>query len=74
MNTLKQKINRANGILVKLRYYVKFIMPSWHSNEICMSNLGTNSEWNIWYDSTYSKQSFMRIVSLKQFIKSSEPL
>ena len=39
MNTLKQKLNRANGILAKLRYYVS-------ADEICISNLGSEPKQN----------------------------
>ena len=52
MNTLKQKLNRANGILAKLKYYVtadvvKAIYYAFfdsHMKYICMSHLGASTE------------------------------
>ena len=50
MNTLKQKLNRANGILAKLRYYVTadvlktIYYAFFDSHEICMSHLGASTE------------------------------
>ena len=46
MSTLKQKVNRANGIVAKLRYYVItcYALLDSHMRWACMSNLGTNSE------------------------------
>ena len=50
MNTLKQKLNRANGILAKLRYYVTVDVLKtvyyafFDSYEICMSHLGVSTE------------------------------
>ena len=53
MNTLKQKLNRANGILAKLRYYVSAnTLKTIHyalfdSHMRCACHLGSESQQNI---------------------------
>ena len=50
MNALKQKLNRANGILAKLRYYLlantlkRICYALFDSRMTCMSNLGSESQ------------------------------
>ena len=61
-NTLKQKLNRAIGILAKLEHpfwYSKnsIILPFWYTSTSCMSSFRTKQQWQTSHGSKGSKQS-----------------
>ena len=80
MNTLKQKLHRANGILAKLRYYVTadilkaIYQPPFESHmryacKICGQVQSTSFDMI-----QHAQNKALRIISFKQFMEPSEPL
>ena len=62
INFLKQKVNRVNGILSKLRiafWYPKnsILLSFWYMSTLCMSGLRTKQQWHTSHGSKGSKQS-----------------
>ena len=80
MNTRKQKLNRANGILAKLRYYVAANLLK----TTCYAFFDSHMKYacHIWgqiqnktFDMIQRAQNIaLRIISFKQFMEPSEPL
>ena len=76
MNTLKQKFNRANGKLAKLRYYVsantlKTIYYALFDAHMRIWGQSHNKTFDM-IKTTQSKA--LRIINLKQQMEPSEPL
>ena len=80
MNTLKQKRNRANGILSKLRYYISadrlktiyYALFDSHMRYACQIWGQSHSKT---FDMIQSAQSkALRIINIKQSMEPSEPL
>ena len=80
MNTLKQKLNRANGILAKLRYYVtadvlKTIYYAFLDSHMKYACHICGQVQNKTFDMIQRAQNkALRIISFKQFMEPSEPL
>ena len=80
MNTLKQKLNTANGILVKLRYYVtadvlKTICYAFFDSHIKYTCHIWGQVQNKTFDMIQRAQNkALRIISFKQFLEPFEPL
>ena len=80
MNTLKQKLNRANGILAKLRYYVtddvlKTIYYAFFDSHMKYACHIWGQVQNKTFDMIQRAQSkALRIISFKQFMEPFEPL
>ena len=80
MNTLKQKLNRANGILAKLRYYVSantlkttyYILSDTHMRYACQIWGQSHSKTFDMIQTTQNKA--LRIINFKQSMEPSEPL
>ena len=80
MNTLKQKLNRASGILAKLRYYVtadvlKTIYYAFfdsHMKYAC--HIWGQVENKTFHMIQRAQNKALRIISFKQFMEPSEPL
>ena len=62
-NTLKQKLNKASGILAKLRHHLPSDILNavhcsfWYKSRLNMSGLGTRQPWHTSHGSKSSKQS-----------------
>ena len=80
MNTLKQKLNRTNGILAKLRYYVtadvlKTIYYAFFDSHMKYACHIWGQVQNKTFDMIQRAQNkALRIISFKQFMEPSEPL
>ena len=80
MNTLKQKLNRANGILAKLRYYVtadviKTIYCAFFDSHMRYAYQIWGQIWSKTFDMIQCAQNkALRIISFKQFMEHSELL
>ena len=80
MNTLKQKLNRANGILAKLRYYVtvdvlKTIYYAFFDSHMKYACHSWGQVQNKTFDMIqHAQNKVLRIISFKQFMEPSEPL
>ena len=80
MNTLKQKLNRSNGILAKLRYYVSadtlkticYALFGSHMRYACQIWRQSHSKTVDMIQSTQNKA--LRIINFKQSMEPSEPL
>ena len=80
MNTLKQKLNRANGILAKLRYYISadilktiyYALFDSHMRYACQIWGQSHSKTFDMIQSTQNKA--LRIINFKQSMELSEPL
>ena len=80
MNTLKQKHNRASGILAKLRYYVtadvlKTIYYAFFDSHMKYACHIWGQVQNKTFDMIqHAQNKALRIISFKQFMECSEPL
>ena len=81
INFLKQKLNRANGILAKLRHHlpsdilktVYILLSFWYISMLCMSGLGTNKS-DILVMVQRAQNKALRIINFKEERHPSAPL
>ena len=80
MNTLKQKVNRANGILAKLKYYVTadilktFYYALFDSHMKYACQIWGQIESKTFDMIQHAQNKASRIISFKQFMEPSEPI